>query len=103
LAYTYERPDLRALDDLEQMLRHLIDELATWRRRSIRAEAELQEVRTRGGGIAGPELAQARQRIVDLETENQDLRLRIDAARERLGSLAARLGFLEEDTAEQVP
>jgi predicted nucleic acid-binding Zn-ribbon protein len=71
VAYSYDRPDLKALDDLEQTLRHLTDELAGWRRRSLRAEAEL-------------------------EAENQALRQRIEAARERLSGLAARLAFLEQ-------
>ena len=96
MAYTYERPDLKALGELEQLLRHVTDELAGWRRRTLRAEAELAEARASGGVVAGPELKQARQRIVDLETENQALRQRIDAAKERLRLLAGRLSFLEQ-------
>ena len=80
------RPDLPALEELERLLRHLGDELAAWRRRSLKAEAELQDARTKGGVLAGPELLQARQRIVDLEVENQGLRQRIGRAscRERV-------------------
>ena len=44
----------------------------------------------------GPELTGSRQRIIELETENQALRERIDAAKERVRSLAARLAFLEQ-------
>ena len=96
MAYSYERPDLAALADLEQVLTHLADELAGWRRRTLRAEAELAEARASGGKVAGPELKQARQRVIELETENQALRQRIEAARERLSGLAARLTFLEQ-------
>ncbi len=96
MAYTYERPDLRALDDLEQLLRHLAEEVAGWRRRTLKAEAELQEMRALGGGNAGPELSQARQRIIELETENAMLRQRIDTARDRVKNLAGRLSFLEQ-------
>jgi chromosome segregation ATPase len=96
VAYTYERPDLKALDELEALLRHLGDELAGWRRRSLRAEAELSELKGRGGASVGPELAQARERVVELENENQALRQRIDAAKERVRLLAARLAFLEQ-------
>ena len=96
MAYTYERPDLRALDDLEQLLRHLAEEVAGWRRRTLKAEAELQELRALGGGNSGPELGQARQRIIELETENGMLRQRVDTARERVKSLAGRLSFLEQ-------
>ena len=41
--------------------------------------------------VAGAELKESRQRVVELETENQALRQRIDAAKERLRVLAARL------------
>lgn len=95
--YTYERPDFRALDELETLLRHVGEELATWRRRSLKAEAELQEYRTKGTGPAGPELVQSRQRIIELEMENQQLRQRIDAARERVATIESRLTFLSQD------
>jgi FtsZ-binding cell division protein ZapB len=96
VAYTYERPDLKALADLEQLLQHTVEELAGWRRRTLRAEAELAEARESGGVLAGPELKDARQRVIDLEMENQALRQRIEAAKERLRVLAARLSFLEQ-------
>jgi len=97
MASNYERPDFRALAELEQLLRHLGDEVAGWRRRTQKAEAELQEARSRGGVLAGPELIQSRQRVVELETENQALRRRIEGARERLSALSARLAFLEAE------
>ena len=96
MAYTYERPDVRALDELEQLIGHLLEELAGWRRRSLRAEADLQDLRAHSGPSAGPELAQARQRVIDLETENQALRQRVDTARERVRALVGRLSFLEQ-------
>jgi FtsZ-binding cell division protein ZapB len=92
----YERPDQKALSDLEQVVHHLAEELAGWRRRTLKAEGELQQARANGGVIAGPELTQARQRIIELETENQSLRVRVDAARDRLQALAGRLSFLEQ-------
>lgn len=97
MAYTYERPDFRALDELEQLLRHFGEELAAWRRRSLKAEAELQEYKTRGGGPAGPEMVQTRQRVVELEMENRQLRQRIDSARERVATIESRLTFLAQD------
>jgi FtsZ-binding cell division protein ZapB len=92
----YERPDLRAVSELEQVVHHLAEELAGWRRRTLKAEGELQQARANGGVLAGPELAQARQRVIELETENQALRLRIDAAKDRLRALAGRVTFLEQ-------
>jgi FtsZ-binding cell division protein ZapB len=96
VSYYYERPDQQAVVDLEQVVQHLAEELAGWRRRSLKAEGELQQARANGGVIAGPELTQARQRVIDLETENQALRLRIEAAKERLRALAGRVSFLEQ-------
>jgi chromosome segregation ATPase len=96
VTYTYERPDQKALADLEQVVQNLAEELAGWRRRTLKAEAELQQARANGGVLAGPELTQSRQRVVELETENQLLRQRIDAAKERLRTLAGRLNFLEQ-------
>ncbi len=98
----YERPDARALEDLGELLQSIGDELAAWRRRSLKAEAELAEARSKGGVLAGPELIQARQRVLDLELENHSLRERLDAARDRLRLLAARLGFLEQEAGETV-
>ena len=96
----YERPDGHALQELGELLQYVGEELAAWRRRSLKAEAELGEARAKGGTVAGPELIQARQRLLDLEIENQALRQRIDAARDRLQLLANRLGFLEQDADE---
>ena len=96
MAYTYDRPDLPALADLERVLTSLTEELAAWRRRSLKAEAELKEAQASGGVVAGAALRESRQRVIELETENQSLRLRIDGAKERLRVLAARLAFLEQ-------
>jgi len=97
MASNYERPDLAALSELEQLLKHLGDEVTGWRRRTLKAESELQEARSRGGVLAGPELLQSRQRVIELEVENQALRQRIESARERLQSLSSRLAFLETE------
>jgi dynactin complex subunit len=96
VAYTYERPDLAALAELERVLGNMADELAAWRRRCLKAEAELKEAQASGGVVAGTELKESRQRVIELETDNQALRQRIDAAKERLRVLAARLSFLEQ-------
>lgn len=98
VAYTYDRPDLKVVDDLERVLRHVGEELAGWRRRALTAEAELNEAQANGGVLAGPELKEARQRIIALETENQALLRRIETAKERLRALGARLSFLEQQS-----
>ena len=95
MAYTSERPDLRALDELETLVRHLLDELAGWRRRAIKAEAELQELRTTAGATGG-DVSKVRKRVAELEAENQALRQRVDTARDRVRTLVGRLSFLEQ-------
>jgi chromosome segregation ATPase len=95
LASAYERPDEAALSKLEPLARRLAEELATWRARAQRAEADAAERKGKGGALGGPELLEVRQRIVDLERENQDLRRRIAAARDQLSTLSTRLAFLE--------
>ena len=96
MAYVYERPDLAAVAELERVLGSMAEELGAWRRRCLKAEAELKEAQASGGVVAGAELKESRQRVIDLETENQALRQRIDSAKERLRVLAARLSFLEQ-------
>jgi FtsZ-binding cell division protein ZapB len=96
VAYTYERPDLPALGELERVLQSMTEELAAWRRRTLKAEAELKEAQASGGVVAGAELKDSRQRVIELETENQALRQRIESAKERLRVLAGRLSFLEQ-------
>ena len=96
MAYTYDRPDLPALVELERVLQNLTEELSGWRRRTLKAEAELKDAQASGGVVAPAELKESRQRVIDLETENQALRQRIDSAKERLRVLAARLSFLEQ-------
>lgn len=86
--YDGERADLRALDQLEAVLRELGEELATWRARALKAEP------ARGGGGGGGT------RSAELESENRQLRGRLDAARTRVQELVARLAFLEEQSRE---
>lgn len=96
---SYERPDRKALEQLEPLAHKLAEELTAWRKRAARAESELTEMKGRGGQLAGPELLGVRQRIADLETENQDLRRRIAGARDQLEVLRSRLVFLESRSA----
>ena len=100
MAQGYERPDSAALGDLTDLLRHVGEELAAWRRRSLKAEAELAEAKSKGGVRAGPELIQARQRAIELDVEGQVLQERITAARDRLQLLATRLAFLENEAGD---
>ena len=93
-----ERADSRALDQLEAILRVVTEEVAGWRARALKAESDLKEARPRGGGGATSRAdADVRTRGGgDMESENKTLRLRVDAARARVGELLQRLTFLEE-------
>lgn len=101
LAYDGERSDAPVLDQLETILRHVADELALWRARAVKAEAELKE--SVGGGRGGPAAKldpETRVRVADLEQENKTLKQRVEAARTRVQDLLSRLTFLEEQARE---
>ena len=85
-----ERPEFRALGELQDILQHVTDELAAWRRRAQRAEGALG---------AGPDVLAHRERVLELEASNRDLTERLDAARSRVEDLVKRLQFLEEQMA----
>ncbi len=100
--YDGERADADVLDQLETILRHVADELATWRARALKAEGDLKDSGARSGaGTAKPDV-EARSRAAELEQENRQLRLRVEAARARVQDLVSRLAFLEEQARETV-
>jgi hypothetical protein len=104
LGYDGERVDALALDQLEATLRHVADELAGWRARALKAEAEAKQVQSHGGGSASARLdPELRTRAADLEAENRVLRQRVEAARTRVSDLSTRLAFLEEQGRESAP
>jgi hypothetical protein len=90
LASNADSPEYRALAELERAIGHLSEELATWRRRALRAEAH----RTDLGG--DHDVVGSRERIVELEGQNAEMSARLTAARERVEHLLGRLQFLED-------
>jgi cell division protein FtsB len=102
LTYSGDRPaapapptDARdAIDQLETILREVAEELAGWRSRAQKAEAELKS-RGGGGGTGGAPV-----RNTELESENKALRQRVEGARTRVHDLMQRLTFLEEQAKE---
>ncbi len=97
-----ERPDLAAFQELEQLIRALGDEMAAWRRRAHEAEARTRELEARlardGAGElrAPPEPGGGGGVNADLVRENQELRMRLEAARQRTKLLLERLRFLRQ-------
>ncbi len=97
----YQRPDLAALTELEALLKHATEEAAGWRRRSLKAEAEVTQLRDEAGALGGPELREARQRVVALEVENEEMRRRVESARQKVAVLVERLAFLGRETVSE--
>lgn len=80
----------RALSELEMTVRHVSDELASWRRRALKAETQHTELGADHDAVA------SKSRIRELEAENDELGQRLAAVREHIERLLARLRFLEE-------
>jgi hypothetical protein len=89
VAFAGERPDLDALRELEDVLRHLTEELAGWRRRALTAEAKAADAsRFVEDGDAGVG------RLKALEDENRGLEQRLGTARTQVQEILGRLQFL---------
>jgi predicted nucleic acid-binding Zn-ribbon protein len=91
-----ERPEKAAFRELEQLVRHLGDELSSFRRRALQAEARLKAIEATGtGGVVPVE------RLAALEQENAELKRRLEAARQQVGQILQRVRFVrEQQTAE---
>jgi len=91
LASDSERPDIEAFEELHQLVRHLGEELATFRRRALSAEARIKAIDSAPGGArVNPE------RVDRLEKENADLKRRLETARTRTRQVLDRLRFLRQ-------
>jgi predicted RNase H-like nuclease (RuvC/YqgF family) len=95
-----DQVERQAFQRLEGAVGRLLEELATLKRRSDAAEARVAEVeallRRFTKGTADP--ADLERRTRALETENEELRTRIEEAREGVDRLLARIRFLEEQS-----
>ena len=89
------RPDAKAFQELEGLVRNLGEELATFRRRAHAAEARLKGIATKGGGGD----VHAEERVAQLEAENAKLRRRVEAAAERARKMLDRVRFLRQQHA----
>lgn len=84
------RPE-KAFAELQQLVRHLGGELASFRRRAQQAEAKVKEFETKSSvGSVSP------QRIQKLERENAELTKRLNAARTRTRQMVERVRFLRQ-------
>jgi hypothetical protein len=92
-----ERPELHAYRELETLVRHLGEELATFRRRALSAEAQLKD----GPGPHVGHAAKGRgaatgEKMTELETENATLKTRLDRAEDRVRQVMDRVRFLRQ-------
>ncbi|MDO8502240.1 MAG: hypothetical protein Q7S20_10390 [Gemmatimonadaceae bacterium] len=91
MASDSERPDTLAFDELQQLVRHLGDELASFRRRALQAEARVKAIDPSAGGMRiSPE------RVEKLEMENAELKKRLESARARTRQVLDRVRFLRQ-------
>lgn len=85
------RPEIAAFAELELLVKHLGDELASFRRRALQAEARLKSLESTGvKGVVSPE------RMQFLERENAGLSSRLEAARTRTQQMIDRVRFLRQ-------
>lgn len=82
---------MEAFRELEQLVGHLADELAGFRKRALQAEAKLKEVDASGGNA--PRLVE---RLKELERDNGELNQRLDGARDRTRQMLERMRFLRQ-------
>lgn len=85
-----ERLEVNAFRELELLVRHLGEELASFRRRALQAETQLRAFEARGTALADLH------RLESLEVENAALRQRLDLAAGRAQSMLDRVRFLRQ-------
>jgi hypothetical protein len=91
-------PESHPLAQLTQLVHHLGEELAAFRKRALQAEATLRgyETSSRSGDLF------AEQRVVELARENADLRARLDFATEQTRAILSQVRFLRQQTERPV-
>ncbi|MFN8581959.1 MAG: hypothetical protein U0163_13425 [Gemmatimonadaceae bacterium] len=83
--------DLSAFRQLEQVVRHLSEDLATFRRRALQAEARVRVLES-----AAPPERNAEERVRELEAALEDARARLRFATERTASVLQQVRFLRQ-------
>jgi hypothetical protein len=91
-----EPVDAVAFENLERLVRALGEELARFRKRAIQAESRVKQLETTGGSSDGDLFTG--DRIASLESENRELRERLDAAALRTRTMLDRVRFLRQQT-----
>ena len=96
------RPDVAAVEELAVLVRHLADELASFRRRALVAESRVRELEE--AASAGPgQLVATGARVSELESDNAALKLRLGKAADRTQQLLDRVHFLRQQAQRGEP
>jgi small-conductance mechanosensitive channel len=96
-----------AFTELEQLVRHLGEELSSFRRRALQSEARLKTLEserearraTEDAFIRADAAAPPSPRVAELERENAELRRRLDVATTRTRQVLERVRFLRQQQA----
>jgi uncharacterized protein involved in exopolysaccharide biosynthesis len=85
-------PENPQFAQLSRLVRRLGEELASYRKRALSAEARLRTVEEDAARVAGA----SPRRVLELERENADLNRRLTVARTRSEKMLARVRFLKQ-------
>ena len=91
-----ERPETVAFRDLEQLVRHLGDELAGFRRRALLAESRLRDLESQDAQPDVREQRELTERVTELEHENAALRGRLESATARTRQMLERVRYIRQ-------
>jgi small-conductance mechanosensitive channel len=91
-----ERPETVAFRELEQLVRHLGDELAGFRRRALLAESRLRELESEDAPSKAQQKRELGDRLTQLEHENAILKGRLESATERTRQMLDRVHFIRQ-------
>ena len=91
-----ERPEALAFRELEQLVRHLGDELAGFRRRALVAEARVRELEVEDNQPGIREQRELGDRLTKLEHDNAVLRGRLESATARTKAKLDRVRFIRQ-------
>jgi hypothetical protein len=86
-----ERPDAAAFRELQLVVRSLVDELATFRKRALAAEAKVKGFESASGSSA-----RTGARLAELESENSRLRTQVERARSSSKGMLEKVRFLRQ-------
>ena len=91
-----ERPEALEFRELEQLVRHLGDELAGFRRRALVAENRVRELESEENQPGVREQRELGDRLNQLEHDNAILRGRLESATARTRAMLERVRFIRQ-------